>query len=61
MKKVSFNIFTDSGFETDVILHIDDNTDSYIRNMITRMYLGDGFFVRNIVIEDLEYDQSMPH
>lgn len=56
MKKVSFKVYSDNGFETDVILHVDDNTDSYIRSMITRMYLGNGLFVKNIKIKELEYE-----
>jgi hypothetical protein len=58
MKKVSFKVYSDSGFETDVILHVDNNTDSYIKQMVVRTYVENGFFVKNIKVEDLEYEES---
>ena len=59
MKKISFTVYSDSGFTTEVILFDKSgNDDSFIKQSIVRRYVEDGFFIKDIRIEDLKSENS---
>ena len=52
--RVSFNVYKDSGFEADVSLDVNANSEGGARTLTTRQYINDGFCVRNMCVEKLK-------
>lgn len=53
MYEVSFTVHSNSDFSSDVVLHITAKSDSDARRKVTKQYLKDGFFVKNLKVKML--------